>query len=589
MQTHLFKADYLSLYTSPSVTLHFGPTHQIYHLPEVLLQRLENIPSRDRWTNEIHLVDVDASIGHVLIHFLHTGVYQTLNDEDSEDAENTHKTLVRNEFQTAVLALEAAKKYSVPGLQELAQIELERRGKEMCLRDAMRAIREEFIAGRPDEHAWLRDFVSKKVRGTFEQDPHMLSAPDFFENIESPTLTQLLAQVIVGLYSEEVDRLRKGKTVTDKMSTPEHSEPSGSCSLDPPRLPSKHIASTSTAWPASAEKFEAFDDSVAAWSSYNLGQNPGNRPEASALAALSSCNKEETMELEKGMKEDAVAKERENTEARVREEVLAEIQQLGAERGTIAQLPKQDVAVTSSVATKDEADKFVVESMWDSWGSAPVISEKKKKRKKVHTARSPHPLPSPHPPPMSAFPPSSPHNTQLQAEREEEERLQREEEERLEEERLKREEQERIAAEEAERAAEEERARIRAGKVKAARIAAGEEEAAEVRLREEEEAERKRLEEEAAEAEPERRKKEEKEEAAAAKPMILSATSGLSWEEKPALDTDDWAAFNAGASGKKKKEGKKGKVGYVGFLVTHSSRLTYNRQSSLHPCPLLIH
>jgi hypothetical protein len=51
-----------------------------------------------------------------LIHFLHTGVYQALNDEDVEDAKNTHKTPVQNEFQTAVLALEVAENYSMPGL-----------------------------------------------------------------------------------------------------------------------------------------------------------------------------------------------------------------------------------------------------------------------------------------------------------------------------------------------------------------------------------------------------------------------------------------------------------------------------------------
>ena len=61
--------------------MHFGPTLQEYYLPDVLLQKLEKIPSRDPWTGKIHLADVDASIGHVLIHFLHTGVYQTLKDE----------------------------------------------------------------------------------------------------------------------------------------------------------------------------------------------------------------------------------------------------------------------------------------------------------------------------------------------------------------------------------------------------------------------------------------------------------------------------------------------------------------------------
>ncbi|KAH8621999.1 stomatin family protein [Alternaria alternata] len=477
-----------------------SPTqNKIYYLPEILLQRLENIPSRDPWTHEIHLVDVDASIGHVLIHFLHTGVYQTLNDEDVEDAENIDRILVQNEFQIALLTLEAAEKYSVPGLQELAQIELERRGNEMCLRDVVHAIREEFIAGPADEHAWLRDFVSKKVRLAFEQDPPMLSAPDFFENIESPTLTRLLAQVVVGLYSEEVDKLRKGKTTTDKISTPEHSEPPGSYSPD-------------------------------------LSQDPSNRTEATAPAALSSCNREETMESERRMKEDAVVKERENVEARVREEALAKIQQLGAERENIAQLQEKDFAVARSVATKDEADIFKLESTWDSWGGVPVISEKRKKVKKGHTAGLPPPPPSsppsPPPPPMSPSPPSSPPDIQLEDKREEEERLECEGEERLEQKRLEREEQERIAA-------EEERARIEAEKVKAARIAAEEEPAAT-----------------AAEAETSRKK-----------------------------EDDIWGDWSALSAGKMKKKGKKGKVGHFGFLVTHSSTLNHDRRPSLYPHP----
>ncbi|KAG9187919.1 hypothetical protein G6011_05790 [Alternaria panax] len=290
------KADYLSPYTSPSVTLHFGATHQIYYLPEVLLQRLENIPSRDPWTREIYLVDVDASIGHVLIHYLHTGVYQTLNSKDVEDIDDTHKTFVRNEFQTAVLALEAAKKYSVPGLQELAQIELDRRGKDMCLRGAVYAIREEFISGLPDERAWLQNYVSEKVRWTFEHDPSMLSDADFFGSIESPTMTRLLAQIIVGLYSKEVDKLRKEKTANGRISTPEHDQAGGSCLPDLPDMPYKRIAVSCNAWPASVEKFGAFDDPSAAWDPHNLDQDSSSRPETGTPTASCSCDRGKTKE-----------------------------------------------------------------------------------------------------------------------------------------------------------------------------------------------------------------------------------------------------------------------------------------------------
>ncbi|CAN9318867.1 unnamed protein product [Alternaria alternata] len=212
-------------YTSPSATLYFGSTLQEYHLPDVLLQRLERIPSHDSWTGKIHLADVDASIGHVLIHFLHTGLYQTLSKEEPESTENTQQDNV-NEFQTALLTLEAAKKYGVPGLQDLAQVELERRGEDMCLRDAVRVIREDFLVGPSGEHAWLRDYVSTKVRSAFEHDPSAILAPDFFDSIGSPTLTKLVAQIIVGLYSEGLDKLRKEKTATGRISAPGHSEAS---------------------------------------------------------------------------------------------------------------------------------------------------------------------------------------------------------------------------------------------------------------------------------------------------------------------------------------------------------------------------
>ncbi|RAR05686.1 stomatin family protein [Stemphylium lycopersici] len=245
-----------------------------YYLPAALLEKLENIPGRDPWTGEIHLKDVDANIGHILVHFLYTGVYQTLNDEDIG---GVSKSTICKEFQKAALALEAAKKYSVSGLQELAQIELERRGKDMCLREAVCAIREEFMAGSPDECSWLRDYVSQKVRWTFEHDLPTLSAPDFFEIIESPTLSKLLAQTIVGLFSEEVDKLRKAKATNGKTPTLEYSEPPGSYSSHPLTPASEHISATHTAWPASVEKFGAFDDSAAAWDPQNLDHDSVSR------------------------------------------------------------------------------------------------------------------------------------------------------------------------------------------------------------------------------------------------------------------------------------------------------------------------
>ncbi|RYO31401.1 hypothetical protein AA0113_g11861 [Alternaria arborescens] len=352
-----------SPYTSPTVALHFGPTLQEYHLPDILLQQLENIPSRDPRTGKIHLADVDASIGHVLIHFLHTGVYQTLNNEAVGNIENTQQDIVLSEFQTALLTLEAAKKYGVPGLQNLAQIELERQGEDMCLLDALRVIREDFLVGPPGEHAWLRDYVSMKVRLAFEHDPSAILAPDFFDSIESSTLTKLVAQITIGLLSEEIDKLRKEKTATGRISAPGHDELRGACSPDVADLTSKRAAEGPNAWPTSVQKFGAFDDSSAAWGPHDLAQDGGSSQEADTPAALPSSTNEGDYATDRG-----------------------DTQHLRAGQANIAPSQEGDVTAENSTVIIDKEDGAGVDPLW-MWGSLA----KKKKKSKVKTSHSPPP------------------------------------------------------------------------------------------------------------------------------------------------------------------------------------------------------
>ncbi|KAI5371875.1 hypothetical protein J4E82_009404 [Alternaria postmessia] len=369
-----------SPYTSPSVTLHFGPTLQEYYLPDILLQRLERIPSRDPWTGKIHLADVDASIGHVLIHFLHTGQYQTLSEEGLESTENAQQDTVLNEFQTALLTLEAAKKYGVPGLQDLAQVELERRGEDMCLRDAVRVIREDLLVGPSGEHAWLRDYVSMKVGSAFEHDPSAILAPDFFDSIESPTLTKLVAQILVSLLSEDIDKLRKEKTAAGRISAPGHDELQEPCLSDIADHPSKRTAEGSNAWPTSVQKFGAFDDSSAAWGPHDLAQDGSSSQEADAPAALPS-----------SIEEDSHATERGDAESWGLDKDKVETQHLRAEQATFAQSQEGDDAAANSTVTKYEEDRAEVQPLRSIWGSLG----KKKKKSKMKISNPPPPVSPP--------------------------------------------------------------------------------------------------------------------------------------------------------------------------------------------------
>ncbi|CAN9280446.1 unnamed protein product [Alternaria alternata] len=518
-----------SPYTSPTVTLHFGPTLQEYYLPDILLQQLEKIPSRDPWTGKIHLADVDASIGHVLIHFLHTGLYQTLSEKGLESTENTQQDNVLNEFQTALITLEAAKKYGVAGLQDLAQLELERRGEDMCLLDAVRVIREDFLVSPFGEHAWLRDYVSMKVRSAFEHDPSTILAPDFFDSIESPTLTKLVAQVIVGLYSEEVDKLRKEKTATGRISAPGHSELLGPCSPDIADLPSKRISEGPNGWPTSVQKFGAFDDSSAAWGPHDLAQDGISSQEADAPAVLPS-----------SIEEDNHATERGDAESWGLDKDKVETQHLRAEQTTIVQSQEGDDAAANSTVTKYEEDRAEVQPLRSIWGSLG----KKKKKSKMKISYPAPPVPPPNvqvevdstlfvPDVDTIAPVVSAEQEHLETEKDPYAGLTKSQVEKL---KAKLDQEAKSKdEEEAKRQREEEAGGIRRQKE--------EEEEAERRYFEEEE--RLRLEEEEAEL-----KRMEEEEAAAA------AAEGEKFEKREKEEADPWAAFSATPPKKAKKKSK---------------------------------
>ncbi|KAJ4346001.1 hypothetical protein N0V95_005784 [Ascochyta clinopodiicola] len=270
----------ISPYTSPPATVHFGVNCQPYYIPNVLLERLDNLPPHDPWTSHArHFKDTDPATGHLLIHYLHTGAYQTLSDAISEEVEGTENDLVIREFQNAVRVLDAATKHGLPGLQQLAQSEMERRGADMHLRDAVRAISEESIAGQLVESTWLRDYVAQKVRVAFEQDERVFLEPGFFEGVSSLALTKILAQSIVGLYSERVEELKREKV--EVPPSEDAGRDSSSVTPDLTQLPHRRPTSVFGAQPKSSDESGAFGNAQNACDPQALDQSlPSSIPEA---------------------------------------------------------------------------------------------------------------------------------------------------------------------------------------------------------------------------------------------------------------------------------------------------------------------
>ncbi|KAH7081258.1 hypothetical protein BKA63DRAFT_561818 [Paraphoma chrysanthemicola] len=213
-------------YATSPVALRIGPQQTRYYVPRRLLQNPQWIAFDDSWGNEIELSDVNECTGHVIIHYLYTGAYQTLDDIELSPAE-----VMRIEFSRAVMAYIAAKKYMLHGLQRLAGQQISTFGAEMSIFDVVEAINTDFVK-LPDDATWFHEYMGDKARMAFEQDPTVFARNDLFSRIENVALIRVLAKIMVEVYTNKLS------PVLSQTERPT-SETPGGCVVDERDLPSE--------------------------------------------------------------------------------------------------------------------------------------------------------------------------------------------------------------------------------------------------------------------------------------------------------------------------------------------------------------
>ena len=189
-----------SPYTSSPVALYIGPRRQQYYVPRVFLQGIDWIASRS-WGGVVPLPDVDEITGHVLVHYLHTGVYQTLDDVEPPAAGRAD-----TEFKRAFLVYIAAKKYGIQNLSHLAKREMKHFGAKMSVFDIIEAVREDF-SRTPDNAIWVQRYLERRAKAAFEADHTVFAKDDWLDRFENGDLVKFLAKCVVQLYSSTVSRL----------------------------------------------------------------------------------------------------------------------------------------------------------------------------------------------------------------------------------------------------------------------------------------------------------------------------------------------------------------------------------------------
>ncbi|CAI6226726.1 unnamed protein product [Periconia digitata] len=188
-----------SPYTIGPVILRIGPKKREFYIPECLLENTNLTFSQPSCLDRgvVNLPDVDESTGHVLVHYLYTGVYQTLEDADSSPEKQS-----KIGFHRAFLTFAAAVAYNLPGLQQLAMREIRDFGTEMSIFDIIATVDKDFSKLPSGKHQ-VYEYISEKASSTFEQNLSKLSINIFLEDVSNVDLAKLLVQCTVDLYNRK--------------------------------------------------------------------------------------------------------------------------------------------------------------------------------------------------------------------------------------------------------------------------------------------------------------------------------------------------------------------------------------------------
>ncbi|KAI1139466.1 hypothetical protein F5Y05DRAFT_425055 [Hypoxylon sp. FL0543] len=191
-----------SPYTGPHATLHFkdGPPLSI---PTAVLSEHPRLSSRCEWDLSLHLKDIPASPGHVLVHYILTGTYQCLKPKGSSASEKCAA-----EFATSVRVYEVARDLDLPALGELEKGEIQRLGRTLHVTQLLDTMMDAHPTFRPDD-TWFHDYLKSVIKSFIENPP---SAPVDASpgHLGQPlSLTSLVLKSVIELSDEKGYAIRQ--------------------------------------------------------------------------------------------------------------------------------------------------------------------------------------------------------------------------------------------------------------------------------------------------------------------------------------------------------------------------------------------
>ncbi|KAK1997692.1 hypothetical protein LX36DRAFT_749525 [Colletotrichum falcatum] len=151
----------VSPYRSPTCRVYFG-NGEVFKAPRDIICVSAKLSSICSSSHEILVEDVPAEAGHVLLHYLHTGTWQTLCRGYPIRGSRTSTY-----FETSLYVYAAARTYGLAGLAELAKENIPRYAEGLSALDII-VLAAKPCENLPEDDPWFLPFIKAQMEQLFE-------------------------------------------------------------------------------------------------------------------------------------------------------------------------------------------------------------------------------------------------------------------------------------------------------------------------------------------------------------------------------------------------------------------------------------
>ncbi|KAH6623926.1 hypothetical protein F5144DRAFT_375920 [Chaetomium tenue] len=144
------------------------------------------------------LPTIPQDVGHVLVHYLHTGTYSSLKPRPTE-------TMTKQvcELKTSIQVYAAARAYEMPDLMRLAEAKIDKFGRNLALPTLLEVARDAYPS-LTEGDAWFLDYLRARIRPHLK-DPATLMGSNLLDQISgilSPN--RVLLRTVLELFCERI-------------------------------------------------------------------------------------------------------------------------------------------------------------------------------------------------------------------------------------------------------------------------------------------------------------------------------------------------------------------------------------------------